>query len=293
MIAHWKALQQIVIVLPDMKGCGWRLDWTNSHCCRLKMDKICFYISHCYILLWHLMRTLTFTHNPKDFKFIHYITDVRDLHEVKRYVAWGAWSSSRGGPSTGWYEVASCWLLRGVCRLYAIISATCLLWRLAFTCTKTFFLIIYMFKYSINLPASINRHWTTRFVVKWIHNMSTWLLCLFSKTFLKKGLFKANLTQNSSSLALAPQVKRALQQFSIALPFSRGTFKSQKSQKERSKSVNPDFKAPSMGHASNTLDPTNPRRQFKNIFYTLPNAMPPVYNTGFLSNIWNLKPISS
>lgn len=30
---------------------------------------------------------LTFTHNPKDFKFIHYITDVRDLHEVKRYVA--------------------------------------------------------------------------------------------------------------------------------------------------------------------------------------------------------------
>lgn len=29
---------------------------------------------------------LTFTHNPKDFKFIHHITDVREFHEVKRCV---------------------------------------------------------------------------------------------------------------------------------------------------------------------------------------------------------------
>lgn len=57
---------------------------------------------------------LTFTHNPKDFKFIHYITDVRDLHEVKRYVAW---SSGRGGPATRWHEAAGCWLQRGVRRL--------------------------------------------------------------------------------------------------------------------------------------------------------------------------------
>lgn len=60
---------------------------------------------------------LTFTHNPKDFKFIHYITNVKDLHEVKRGVEGGAWSSGTGGPATGRRAAASCWLLTAACQL--------------------------------------------------------------------------------------------------------------------------------------------------------------------------------
>lgn len=38
---------------------------------------------------------LTFSYNPKDLKFIHHITDVRNLHQVKRW-----WS----GACLGWEE---------------------------------------------------------------------------------------------------------------------------------------------------------------------------------------------
>lgn len=72
-----------------------------------------WFVEDCWsVLLWRTLifpryvsplRTLTFTHDPQDFKFIHHITDVGDLHEVKRRAAWGAWSScpayraARGG----------------------------------------------------------------------------------------------------------------------------------------------------------------------------------------------------
>lgn len=51
------------------------------------MYRFYFYISHHYIVQRYKTTTLTFTHDPKDFKFIHYITDVKDLHEVERFVA--------------------------------------------------------------------------------------------------------------------------------------------------------------------------------------------------------------
>lgn len=38
---------------------------------------------------------LTLSYNPKDLKFIHHITDVRNLHQVKRW---------RGGACLGWEE---------------------------------------------------------------------------------------------------------------------------------------------------------------------------------------------
>lgn len=79
---------------------------------------------------------LTFTHNPKDFKFIHHITDVRDLHEVKRCVVWGARSSGAGGPATERQAAASWWPLRAAVRLEAIVSDACLL-QTGFTCTET------------------------------------------------------------------------------------------------------------------------------------------------------------
>lgn len=78
---------------------------------------------------------LTFTHNPKDFKFIHHITDVREFHEVKRCVVWGAPGSGGGGPATEQRVAASWSPWRAAFHLEAIISDTCL-WQIGFTCTQ-------------------------------------------------------------------------------------------------------------------------------------------------------------
>ena len=129
------------------------------------------FTSHHYIVQRYQMTALTFTHDPKDFKFIHYITDVKDLHEVERYVAGGTWSSGGGGPATGWQEAASCWLPRGECQMWAIISDTCLHQVLAFTCTKT-----HQITYTDNIYMSYLIKWIchmpkpdVKYVVKWIH----------------------------------------------------------------------------------------------------------------------------
>lgn len=96
---------------------------TNTHKNLMKdKDKVC-------------RRVLTFTHNPKDFKFIHHITDVREFHEVERCVVWGAPGSGGGGPATGQRVAASWSPRRPAFHLEAIISDTCL-WQMGFTCTQ-------------------------------------------------------------------------------------------------------------------------------------------------------------
>lgn len=69
---------------------------------------------------------LTFTHNPKDFKFIHHITNVREFHEVKRCVMSGASGSGRGGPATKQQVAAGPSPQSAVINLEAMISGTCL-----------------------------------------------------------------------------------------------------------------------------------------------------------------------
>lgn len=176
------------------------------------------------------MRMLTFTHNPKDFKFIHYITDVRDLHEVKRYVAWGAWSSGAGGPATGRHEAASCWLPTAVCQLWAIISDTCLLQGLVSTCTKTYQITYIQYIAHLSFKSASGKRIKGEICCEMESQCVS--LIIFARTFLKRAqerdfflkLFLSSwpvvLQWHKIVTALSPGVKGALQWFSIALPFS-------------------------------------------------------------------------
>lgn len=94
---------------------GLQANWIQSNSCSLKARQH----NRNFAPSWkaeaslHGRDTLTFTHDPKDFKFIHHITNVGVLHEVERIVKWSARSSGTGCPATGQHEGAtSCWLLR-------------------------------------------------------------------------------------------------------------------------------------------------------------------------------------